>query len=85
MSDPQPQPPDSGSRASLLGCLGAVMLLPGLCSVLFVPLSWNLEPEQQTHEALWRDPTVLTLWPLGLVIGAVGVVLTIANRRSNRR
>jgi hypothetical protein len=76
MSDPQPQPPDSGSRASLLG---------GLCSLLFVPLSWNLEPEQQTHEALWRDPTVLTLWPLGLVIGAVGVVLTIANRRSNRR
>jgi hypothetical protein len=77
MSEPQSQPRGSGPRAGLLGCLGTVLLLPGLCSLLFVPLSWSLEPEQHTHEALWRDPLVVTLWPLGLVIGAVGFALTI--------
>jgi hypothetical protein len=57
-----------------LGCLGTVLLLPGLCSLLFAMAFSG--PGQET-QAIWRDPSVHTLWVLGLLIGAGGIALFI--------
>jgi lipopolysaccharide export LptBFGC system permease protein LptF len=81
MSDPQPQPPDSGSRASLLGCLGAVMLLPGLCSLLF---SFMFVRDIFTHgvAAVGPFPEILLLWVPSFLIAALGIALIRADRRN---
>jgi hypothetical protein len=76
MTDNQPEPEALGCLAALaLGVVGALLLLPGLCSV-FV-----------TSEMLFSSPTPggspnfgdsaggLLLWAGGLVLGALGVWL----------
>jgi lipopolysaccharide export LptBFGC system permease protein LptF len=82
MSDPQPQPPDSGSRASLLGCLGAVMLLPGLCSLAFVFMFVRDIFTRGIAVAGEAFPEILLLWVPSFLIAALGVALIRADRRS---
>jgi hypothetical protein len=69
MTDDQPEQPIP------LGCLGAiagaVLLLPGLCSLYFAPLA-SLERDWQA-----RLPWVLYFWLPSLISVALGVWLII--------
>jgi hypothetical protein len=62
MTDHQPEREALGC----LGVIGAVLLLPGLCSVAFTP-------------SLLLDPNVklggLGVWAAGIILGALGVYL----------
>jgi hypothetical protein len=64
-------PPSEGHEPSpvalgCLGVLGAILLLPGLCSVLFAP-------------SLLLDPNIklggLGVWAAGIILGALGAFL----------
>jgi len=75
MIDQQPATPP-GAHDFLLGCLGTIMLLPGLCSLVFAIGASQL---------FRGDPVAQSLGLVGLLIGAGGVALiTFANRRKRR-
>jgi hypothetical protein len=77
MSDNQSRPPEQPDPSSsiMLGCLGATLLLPGLCSLAFIPFLGVLLSDRN----LWG------VWVIGLLIGGLGVALIRSANRSSRR
>jgi lipid-A-disaccharide synthase-like uncharacterized protein len=79
MSDPQLEPPPSGRRALLLGCLGTILLLPGLCSLVFaVAYFYERQPDDMVLP-------VIPYWLVSLLISAAGVALITEAIRRGRR
>jgi ABC-type dipeptide/oligopeptide/nickel transport system permease subunit len=85
MSDQQPAtPPGAGRRPGtavsvLLFLLGVVLLLPGLCSLVFAVASLG-------GSSILSDPTIVGLWLVCFAIAAGGVALiSFAIRRQRRR
>ena len=71
------QPPTTPASPRLLGCLGAILLLPGLCSLIFIPAAFE--------SISAGDRGLFPVWIEGVLIGAVGVALiTWAVRRGFR-
>jgi hypothetical protein len=83
VSDPAPARPDRNPLVSaLLGLIGIILVLPGLCSLLF-SIVWL---RSMLSEAGYRpgdfDGAALLIMLLGAAIGAVGVgVIIFAIRR----
>ncbi len=71
----------SGGQIAML-VIGSLMLLPGLCSILFViQMLENIE-------RVWLDPftqMVMILWAVCFTISALGVALIVTARRRARR
>jgi hypothetical protein len=75
MTDSQPEPEGLGCLGAVaLGVIGALLLLPGLCSLLSTPAVFS---SPQGGESF----NVTPVWALGLILGGLGVVvITIALR-----
>jgi hypothetical protein len=74
MSDQQPAKP-----LGPLGCLGAILLLPGLCALYFANESFT------SSGGMGRDSGIYPIWAICFFISAWGVALiTIAIRRRRR-
>jgi hypothetical protein len=83
MSERQPEPPPSGPSSFPMGCLGSILLLPGLCSVFFA-MNSLFNPDDFTR-GMTQDPQVLTFMVVCFVISAGGVaILFRRSRRSGR-
>jgi len=79
MSDQQPATPPGQVGCGLL--LGIILLLPGLCSLLFAFAHISDLLDARTSGFL-----LPTIWAIGLLIGALGVALiTFAARRAHRK
>ncbi|KJC43971.1 hypothetical protein UP09_16630 [Bradyrhizobium sp. LTSP885] len=63
---PPPVPPRSGCATAFMVLFGLILLLPGLCAILFGVGSL-------TDSSM--DPTLLFLVLLGLLVGFAGVML----------
>ena len=70
-----PQPPRSGCLTAFMVLVGIVLLLPGLCAVIFGVGSMG-----SSH----LDPMVSLLVLLGLLVGVAGVLLIRAAIRGPR-
>jgi hypothetical protein len=82
MSEPQLQPPPSGLPALVLGFLGALLLLPGLCSLFFM---LNLTIGGPPELARFVRTIAWVSWALSFIVGAFGIVLIrLAIRRARR-
>jgi hypothetical protein len=79
MSD---QPPTTSASPRLLGCLGAILLLPGLCSLIFAIESLN-----DAGDTVFggKDPSILGLWLVCFLISAGGIALIVSAIRRGRR
>jgi hypothetical protein len=81
MSEPQPpeHPAPSPAGSPLVGCLlaviGIVLLLPGVCSVVFSVILLN------DQGGFGRDPTLWGLLILCFAIGVGGVALIVSALR----
>lgn len=74
---PSPQPPPrSGCLTAFMVIIGIILLLPGLCALIFGGMSLT-----ESH----IDSIVMTLVMLGLAIGFGGLMLIIAAIRGARR
>jgi hypothetical protein len=77
---------DRNAFGCLGGVIGALLLLPGLCSVIFAGMSvfgWFI-----SNPNAWAWPpidplgrTLLIIWAIGLILGALGIWLLIRTRR----
>jgi hypothetical protein len=72
--------------AIALGVIGAFLLLPGLCSVFFVPMAlFNLALYTSPQgESAYFDWDLRIVWATGLILGALGAWLIIRARRITR-
>jgi hypothetical protein len=66
---PPPPPPRSGCITAFMVLFGLILLLPGLCAILF-----GVGTLSSSH----IEPGILVLVLLGLLIGFVGVMLILA-------
>jgi hypothetical protein len=81
MTDHQPEPRRLGGLgATVLGVVGAILLLPGLCSVFITVFAlsnarWLVD--NMDLGAIWLKllALLLALWAAGILLGAVGVWL----------
>jgi hypothetical protein len=75
----------TGGQVAII-ILGAIMLLPGLCTLVYVAGgTWDVMSRGQGFN--WSDPImqmVVTVWAISLVITAAGVALIVAARRRAR-
>ncbi|WP_426438450.1 hypothetical protein [Bradyrhizobium genosp. P] len=62
---PQLPPPRSGCATAFMVVFGLILLLPGLCALMFGGGLFSSHP----------DPTLLSLVLLGLLLGFAGVML----------
>lgn len=67
-------PPRGGFATALMVLFGLILLLPGLCAILFGALSWPT-----------FEPAILSLILLGLLVGFAGVMLIRAAIKGRRR
>jgi hypothetical protein len=84
MTDHQPEPRRLGCLgAAVLLVIGALLLLPGLCSALFaVSAPWWVNTNTDARGFL----ILLALWTVGILIGAMGVrLITMAIRALSQR
>jgi hypothetical protein len=85
MSTPAPVPPKpkySGGQIALI-VIGIILLLPGLCSLLF---ALGMAPEM--GKSVFRDPiaqAIITLWAICFAVSALGIVLIAVARKRARR
>jgi len=61
-----PPPPRNGWLTAFMVIVGIILLLPGLCAIIFGVASWS-----SSHP----DPMVTLLVLIGLAVGAGGVLL----------
>jgi hypothetical protein len=75
LTDSQPEPEGLGCLGAVaLGVIGALLLLPGLCSLLSTPAVFDSPRGGESFK-------VAPIWALGLILGGLGVVvITIAFR-----
>ena len=71
----QPPPQRDGCITALMVVVGVVLLLPGLCALLF-----GANSLLESHP----DPTIMSLVLLGLLVGFVGIMLIRAAVRGRR-
>jgi tellurite resistance protein TehA-like permease len=74
--DNAPQPPRYTGGQILMTVFGVILLLPGLCSLLFMLT--------MISELSFKEPmggTIVTVWIICLAISAVGVGLVYAARK----
>ncbi len=75
MPPASPPPPRGGCLTAFMVIVGIILLLPGLCAIIF-----GVGNLTSSHP----DPVVTSLVGLGLLIGAGGVALIWAATRSLR-
>jgi hypothetical protein len=85
---PAPEPAGTpnapaGYVSILLGIIGVILLLPGLCSLAFLAGEIAQLAKDGTL-ALFRDGGMVALWILGLGISAVGIILIRAALKARR-
>jgi hypothetical protein len=60
--------------------VGAILLLPGLCSLGFMAVAITAAPRE-----FLNDPSIVFIWLIGLAIAAGGVWLIVTAVRSDKR
>lgn len=78
---PRPAPKYSGGQIAMI-VIGVILLLPGLCSLLFV---LGMAPE--IGKTSLNDPIaqmIFTLWGICFAVSALGIVLIVAARKRAR-
>jgi hypothetical protein len=75
-----PQPPRYTGGQIVMTVFGVILLLPGLCSLLFM---LTMASELSFKEAI--GGTIVTVWIVCFAISAVGVALVYAARKDARR
>jgi hypothetical protein len=81
-STPPPAPKYSGGQIAMI-VIGIILLLPGLCSLLF---ALGMAPEM--NKSTLNDPiaqAIFTLWAICFAGSALGVVLIVMARKRARR
>jgi hypothetical protein len=72
---PPVPPPRSGCLIAFMVIVGIILLLPGLCAVIF-----GLGSMTNSH----LEPTLMVLVLFGLMVGAAGIALIVAAVRGRR-
>ncbi len=72
----EPQPPRYTGGQILMTVFGVILLLPGLCSLLFM---LTMVSELSFNEAM--GGTIVTVWIICFAISAAGIALVYAARK----
>ena len=70
---PRPRSTASGCGAVIMILVGAVLLLPGLCSLAFMGVAITASPGD-----ILKDPPILVLWLFCFVVAGGGILLIVA-------
>ena len=69
---PQPRSAASGCGAVVMIVAGAILLLPGLCSLAFMGVAVTASPGD-----ILKDPAILFLWLVCFAVAAGGIWLIV--------